>query len=74
MMTNITSFGKELFVDALHCGAGCSLSDLVGSWIFYYLLNFAIFNQKIFGEWLFDYLLALIIGVLFQLCRHCTND
>lgn len=59
-------FWEGIIVDALHCGAGCSLSDLVGSWIFYYLLNFAIFNQKIFGEWLFDYLLALIIGILFQ--------
>lgn len=59
-------FWEGIVVDALHCGAGCSLSDLVGSWIFYYLLDFAIFNQKVFGEWLFDYILALIIGVLFQ--------
>lgn len=59
-------FWQGIVVDALHCGAGCSLSDLIGSWIFYYLLNFSILNQKIFGEWLFDYILALIIGVLFQ--------
>ena len=59
-------FWQGIVVDALHCGAGCSLSDLVGSWIFYYLLSFSILNQKLFGEWLFDYVLALIIGVLFQ--------
>ena len=59
-------FWQGIVVDALHCGAGYSLSDLVGSWIFYYLLSFSILNQKIFGEWLFDYILALIIGVLFQ--------
>ena len=59
-------FWQGIVVDALHCGAGCSLSDLVGSWIFYYLLSFSILNQKLFGEWLFDYVLALVIGVLFQ--------
>ena len=59
-------FWQGIVVDALHCGAGCSLSDLVGSWIFYYLLSFSILNQKLFGEWLFDYVLALIIGILFQ--------
>lgn len=59
-------FWQGIIVDALHCGAGCSLSDLIGSWIFYYLLSFNLFGQKIFGEWLFDYILALLIGVLFQ--------
>lgn len=66
MDTKYSKFWQGIVVDALHCGAGCSLSDLVGSWIFYYLLSFSIFNQKLLGEWLFDYVLALIIGILFQ--------
>lgn len=59
-------YWQGIIVDALHCGAGCSLSDLIGSWIFYYLITFSLFDQKVLGEWLFDYILALIIGILFQ--------
>ena len=59
-------FWQGIIVDALHCGAGCSLADLIGSFIFFYLIPFTIAGQSIFGEWLFDYILALIIGVFFQ--------
>ena len=59
-------FWQGIVVDALHCGAGCSLADLIGSFVFFYLIPFSIAGQSIFGEWVFDYVLALIVGVFFQ--------
>ena len=59
-------FWQGIVVDALHCGAGCSLADLIGSFVFFYLIPFSIAGQSIFGEWVFDYFLALITGVFFQ--------
>ena len=60
-----SSFWQGVVADTLHCGAGCSLADLIGPWIFL-TFPFAIFNNLTFGEWVLDYFLALLIGVTFQ--------
>ena len=75
-MNKYQHFWQGIVVDALHCGAGCSLADLIGSFIFFYLIPFSIAGQSIFGEWVFDYILALIIGVFFQYAaiRLMSND
>lgn len=61
-----TKFWEGVIADTLHCGAGYSSADLIGSWIFYFVIPFTLFYQKIFGEWLFDYILALLTGIAFQ--------
>jgi hypothetical protein len=60
-----SSFWQGVIADTLHCGAGCSLADLIGPWIFL-AFPFAIFNNFTFGEWTLDYFLALLTGVTFQ--------
>ena len=58
-------FWKKVVAGTLHCGAGCSLADLVGPFIFM-ALPFAVFGSEVFGEWTLDYVLALAAGVTFQ--------
>lgn len=70
MKTNIhkekySSYWQGIVVDTLHCGAGCSLADLIGPWIFL-LIPFTLFNHLIFGEWVLDFIIALLIGATFQ--------
>lgn len=60
-----SSFWQGVVADTLHCGAGCSLADLIGPWIFL-VLPFTIFNNLTFGEWVLEYFLALLTGVTFQ--------
>lgn len=60
-----SSFWQGVVADTLHCGAGCSLADLIGPWLFL-MFPFTLFNNYTFGEWTLDYFLALLTGVTFQ--------
>ena len=60
-----SSFWQGVVADTLHCGAGCSLADLIGPWLFL-VVPFSIFSDITFNEWTLDYILALITGVTFQ--------
>lgn len=51
---------EKVALSTLHCGAGCSLADLVGEWLIF------LFPMALLSGWLLDYTLALVIGVLFQ--------
>ena len=58
-------FWQRVVAGTLHCGAGCSLADLVGP-ILFRAAPFALAGSLVFGEWTLDYLLALLVGVTFQ--------
>lgn len=56
---------QSVIVGAFHCGAGCTLADLLGEF-FLTIVPVAIFGSFLFGNWLLTYLLALSFGVYFQ--------
>ena len=58
-------FWQSIVSGTLHCGAGCSLADLVGP-ILFRAAPFALAGSLVFGEWTLDYILALLVGVTFQ--------
>ncbi|MEG0239952.1 DUF4396 domain-containing protein [Anaerorhabdus sp.] len=60
-----SSYWQGIIVDTLHCGAGCTLADLIGPVLFTFI-PFALFNQLTYGEWVLDFVIALIIGATFQ--------
>lgn len=49
----------------LHCGAGCTLADLIGEG-FLYFFPVAVGGSFVLGGWVVDYLLALALGIYFQ--------
>ena len=58
---------------ATHCGAGCTLGDILAEWaVFFFpplLAAFgygSLFAHKIFAAWILDFLLAFLLGILFQ--------
>ncbi len=59
------AFWQSIVVGTFHCGAGCSLADLIGP-ILFRAAPFAVAASLVFGEWTLDYLIALLIGVTFQ--------
>lgn len=58
---------------ASHCGAGCTLGDIVAEWLAFAAPGIAVafgwgslFGEKTFAVWVLDYLLAFAIGIVFQ--------
>ncbi|MTI17125.1 DUF4396 domain-containing protein [Rhodobacteraceae bacterium RKSG542] len=59
-------FWQSIVAGTMHCGAGCSLADMIGPWLFFLFIPFTFLGSYVFGEWVLDYVLALAIGVWFQ--------
>lgn len=58
-------FWASVAVGATHCGAGCTLGDLVAEWVVFAAgLRLAGFALPV--EYPFDYVLALGLGIVFQ--------
>ena len=58
---------------ASHCGAGCTLGDIIAEWLAFGIPAIAValgwkslFSEKMFAVWILDYALAFGLGVLFQ--------
>lgn len=60
-----TPFWQKVSVSTFHCGAGCTLADIIGEGIGAKYLTLLGLNG-IAWNWTLDYLLALLIGVFFQ--------
>lgn len=58
-------FWEKVALSTLHCGAGCTLADLIGEWLVFFFPAI-ILGTGITGQWVFDYILALAIGIFFQ--------
>lgn len=56
---------QSVTLSTLHCGAGCTLADIIGETFTYYV-PLSIMNSPIAAQWVLDYALALVIGVYFQ--------
>lgn len=55
----------SIALSTLHCGAGCTLADLIGEWFVFYV-PISIGGSLVAGSWILDYVLALIFGFFFQ--------
>lgn len=58
-------FWQMVVLGALHCGAGCTLGDIVAEWGLF-LFPLTLFGQKIFAAWVVDYVFAFGFGIIFQ--------
>lgn len=59
------SHWQSVSLSALHCGAGCTLADIIGEWFTNYV-PVTVAGSQLLGNWVLDFVLALIIGVYFQ--------
>ena len=58
-------YWQSVALSALHCGAGCTLADIIGEWFTNYV-PVTVAGSQLFGNWVLDFILALMIGVYFQ--------
>ncbi|HEX3727822.1 MAG TPA: DUF4396 domain-containing protein [Pirellulales bacterium] len=59
-------FWQSVGLAATHCGAGCTLGDLLVEGLLMSFVSFSLFGHAIFGSWLIDYVAAFLIGIAFQ--------
>jgi hypothetical protein len=58
-------FWQSVWIGVTHCGAGCTLGDIVAEWLVY-LTGFTLLGSKLGASYLADYLLAYLLGIIFQ--------
>lgn len=56
---------RQITLATLHCGAGCTLADILGEW-FTFFVPLYLAGTLLAGQWVLDYALALIFGLFFQ--------
>lgn len=59
------SFAHEAFDAVTHCGAGCTLGDIIGE-ISVYAAGWTIGGSMFFASLVVDFCLAFLLGILFQ--------
>lgn len=67
------SFPAAVLKGASHCGAGCTLGDLIAEWLAFWVPTVAVwfgwhslFAEKTFAVWILDFILAFTLGIGFQ--------
>ncbi len=65
--------GASVAKGATHCGAGCTLGDVISEALLQFTPGIAVvlgwrvlWQDKIFSAWILDFLLAFALGILFQ--------
>jgi hypothetical protein len=58
-------FWQQVAVGVTHCGAGCTLGDIIGEWLVF-AFGWTLFGEKLYTELLVDFPLAFGLGVVFQ--------
>jgi hypothetical protein len=56
---------QSVMKGALHCGSGCTLGDLIAA-CFLLIFPVTLRGSKLYGEWAIDFILAFLIGIIFQ--------
>lgn len=60
-------------LSTLHCGAGCTLADIIGAW-FLFFVAVRVCGSLLVGSIVVSYFLALLIGVYFQAAAIKSMD
>lgn len=58
-------FWLQVAVGVTHCGAGCTLGDIIGEWLVF-TFGWTLFGEKLYAEMLVDFPLAFGLGIIFQ--------
>jgi hypothetical protein len=59
------SFPAAIIVGVSHCGAGCTLGDIIGGWLVF-AAGFEIAGLALWPEFITEFALAFVLGIAFQ--------
>ncbi len=58
-------FWQTVALAVTHCGGGCTLGDIIAEWSIFWL-GFTLFGIALWPELIGDFILAYILGIVFQ--------
>jgi Domain of unknown function (DUF4396) len=58
-------FWESIFVSVTHCGAGCTIGDVISTWLIF-LGSIVIFGSILVTAYILDFTFAWLLGVIFQ--------
>ena len=58
-------FWQKVWIGDTHCGAGCTLGDIVAESAVF-VTGFTLFGSMLYASYLWDFLLAYLLGIVFQ--------
>lgn len=58
-------FWQSVFVSTTHCSSGCSLGDMIGAPIVFFL-GLTIAGSSLFADYVVEFILAFLLGIAFQ--------
>jgi hypothetical protein len=58
-------FRESIFVSATHCGAGCTIGDVISTWLIF-IGSITIFGSILATAFILDFTFAWLLGVIFQ--------
>jgi hypothetical protein len=58
-------FWRYAFKGVTHCGGGCTIGDIIGEWLVFWL-GWTIAGISLWPELLIDFVLAFALGIVFQ--------
>jgi hypothetical protein len=61
----VKPFWETIFVSATHCGAGCTLGDVISEWSIF-LAGVTLAGSVLYASFIFDFTIAWLLGIIFQ--------
>jgi len=58
-------FWERIFVSATHCGAGCTIGDVLSTWIIF-IGSILLFSSVLVTAFILDFTFAWLLGIIFQ--------
>jgi hypothetical protein len=58
-------FWQAIFVGSTHCGAGCTIGDLIGEWMVF-VTGFVLAGSALLAYYVGDFVFAYVVGIAFQ--------
>jgi hypothetical protein len=58
-------FWQKAWTGVTHCGAGCTLGDIIAEWIVFFT-GFTLLGSRLAGSYLWDFVAAYVLGIVFQ--------
>ena len=58
-------FWERIFVSATHCGAGCTIGDVLSTWIIF-IGSILFFSSVLVTAFILDFTFAWLLGIIFQ--------
>jgi hypothetical protein len=63
-------FWERIFVSATHCGAGCTIGDVLSTWIIF-IGSILFFSSVLVTAFILDFTFAWLLGIIFQYFAVC---